>query len=90
MRSVKQEVKKELKEARDENAGLQYQVGLNEGKVEVLARENEVLVRKNEVLARKNEVLARENEVLARENEVFFSLLNSSQTEMDEIWNYEK
>ena len=69
MRNVNQEVKKELKEARDENAGLQYQVGLNEGKAEILARENEVL---------------------ARRNEVFFSLLNSSRTEMDEIWNYEK
>ena len=54
-------MKKELREVRDENAELQYQVGLNEGKAEVLAREKEVLARK----------MARENEVLALENEVF-------------------
>ena len=54
-------MKKELREARDENAELQYQVGLNEGKAEVLAQKKEVLARK----------FARENEVLALENEVF-------------------
>ena len=42
MRQVKIEVKEELNEVRDENAELQRQVGVNEGKAEFLARENEV------------------------------------------------
>ena len=42
-RRVKIEVKEELSEIRDENAGLLHQVGFNEGKAEFLARENEVL-----------------------------------------------
>ena len=41
-RRVKIEVKEELSEIRDENAGLLHQVGFNEGKAEFLARENEV------------------------------------------------
>lgn len=42
LRHVKIEVKEELKEGRDENARLKYQVGFNEGKAEFLAQENEV------------------------------------------------
>lgn len=44
MRQVKIEVKEELNEVRDENAELQRQVGVNEGKAEFLARENEVFI----------------------------------------------
>ena len=42
IRNIKIEVKEELADVNDENAGLQHQVGFNEGKAEILARENEV------------------------------------------------
>ena len=42
IRNIKIEIKEELADVHDENAGLQHQVGFNEGKAEILARENEV------------------------------------------------
>ena len=42
----KVEVKEELKEVRDENADLLYQLGMSEGRAKFLARENEVLFAK--------------------------------------------
>lgn len=43
LRHVKIEVKEELKEVRDENADLLYQLGMSDGRAEFLARENAVL-----------------------------------------------
>ena len=46
LRHVKVKVKEELKEVRDENADLLYQLGMSEGRAKFLARENEVLLAK--------------------------------------------
>ena len=43
LRRVKMEVKEELSEIREKYDQVQQQVGFNEGKLEILARENEVL-----------------------------------------------